>query len=116
MDGLRPDAERIGSAEMTQYQQTAWKNQCGYVAGTSVFYQNLWAGKNPPEDLRDLPELPLSDKAQLRISQSAHKPFGTYLAAPRSAVARLHRTSGTTGQAMNLAMSCLLYTSDAADD
>jgi len=105
MDGLRPDAERIGSAEMTQHQHTAWKNQCRYVAGKSVFYQHLWAGKKPPEDLRDLPELPLSDKAQLRISQSAHKPFGTYLAAPRSAVARLHRTSGTTGQAMNLAMS-----------
>ena len=105
MGALRPDAERIGAAELAQYQQTAWKNQSKYVAGKSVFYQDLWAGRNPSKDLRDLPELPLSDKARLRISQSAHKPFGTYLAAPRSAVARLYRTSGTTGQAMNLAMS-----------
>jgi phenylacetate-CoA ligase len=59
----------------------------------------------PPEDLRDLAELPLSDKAQLRISQAEHPPFGNYLAADRSAAVRLHRTSGTTGQAMNLAMS-----------
>ena len=36
-------------------------------------------------DLRDLPELPLSDKAQLRISQADHPPFGDYMAAPRSA-------------------------------
>ncbi|NNJ74050.1 MAG: phenylacetate--CoA ligase family protein [Anderseniella sp.] len=105
MGALRPDAERIGTVELAQLQQTAWENQIKYVADKSVFYQELWAGQSLPADLRDLPELPLSDKAQLRISQSEHKPFGTYLAAPRSAVARLHRTSGTTGQAMNLAMS-----------
>lgn len=105
MGALRPDAERIGTVELAQYQQAAWETQIKYVAGKSAFYQDLWAGQSLPADLRDLPELPLSDKAQLRISQSAHKPFGTYLAAPRSAVARLHRTSGTTGQAMNLAMS-----------
>ena len=45
MDGLRPDAERIGSAEMTKHQQTVWENQCKYVAGKSVFYQHLWAEK-----------------------------------------------------------------------
>ena len=38
-------------------------------------------------------------------SQSAHPPFGDYLAAPESKVARVHRTSGTTGTAMNLALS-----------
>lgn len=105
MGTLIPDAERVGTVELAQHQQTAWENQSKYVADRSVFYQDLWAGQSVPADLRDLPELPLSDKAQLRISQSALKPFGTYLAAPRSAVARLHRTSGTSGQAMNLAMS-----------
>ena len=105
MGTLIPDAERVGTVELAQHQQTAWENQSKYVADKSVFYQDLWAGQSVPADLRDLPELPLSDKAQLRISQSALKPFGTYLAAPRSAVARLHRTSGTSGQAMNLAMS-----------
>ena len=42
--------------------------------------------------LRDLPELPLSDKAQLRASQAAHPPFGDYLAAPRARANRLPRT------------------------
>jgi phenylacetate-CoA ligase len=86
-------------------QQRAWTAQAAHVAAHSAFYQALWQGAAPPTDLRDLPALPLSDKAGLRLSQAAHPPFGDYLAAPRSAANRLHRTSGTTGQAMNLAMS-----------
>jgi phenylacetate-CoA ligase len=49
--------------------------------------------------------LPLSSKAELRLSQAQSPPFGDYLAATRATVTRLHRTSGTTGQAMNLALS-----------
>ncbi len=105
MAALRPDGETAGGAELARHQQALWQDQSAYVAANSAFYRQLWAGRRPPKDLRDLPELPLSDKAQLRVSQAAHKPFGNYLAAPRHAVARLHRTSGTTGQAMNLAMS-----------
>jgi phenylacetate-CoA ligase len=86
-------------------QQEAWTAQRAHVAENSAFYQRLWGGVAPPANLRDLPALPLSDKAGLRLSQAAHPPFGDYLAAPRSAANRLHRTSGTTGQAMNLAMS-----------
>ena len=70
-----------------------------------MFYQALWDGQLPPEDLRDLAALPLSSKAQLRLSQADHPPFGSYLAGSRTQVSRLHRTSGTTGQAMNLALS-----------
>jgi phenylacetate-CoA ligase len=86
-------------------QQEAWAVQRAHVAENSAFYRALWDGAVPPTDLRDLSALPLSDKAGLRLSQAAHPPFGDYLAAPRSAANRLHRTSGTTGQAMNLAMS-----------
>lgn len=85
--------------------QTAWARQRSHVMQNSGFYRRLWAGRNVPEDLRDLADLPLSDKAQLRVSQAEHGPFGDYLATGREAVVRLHRTSGTTGQAMNLAMS-----------
>lgn len=86
-------------------QQAAWQRQRAHVAANSGFYKTLWDGTEPPTDLRDLPALPLSDKAGLRLSQAAHPPFGDYLAAPRQQANRLHRTSGTTGQAMNLAMS-----------
>lgn len=79
--------------------------QSAYVAANSTFYQRLWKGQHPPKRLEDLAELPFSDKADLRLAQPASPPFGDYLAAPLDKVNRLHRTSGTTGQAMNLAMS-----------
>ena len=85
-------------------QEEAWRIQRQHVGNNSAFYRRLWGGAEAP-DLVDLAELPLSDKADLRISQAEHPPFGDYLAAPQSAAVRVHRTSGTTGQAMNLAMS-----------
>lgn len=98
-------AERLSMADLAPHIVQAWETQRTHVAAHSPFYQTLWDGREPPRDLRDLPELPLSDKSQLRLSQAAHPPFGDYLAAPRSLANRLHRTSGTTGQAMNLALS-----------
>lgn len=98
-------AETKKQSELWQVNQTAWEKQSAYVAANSAFYQNLWAGVQPPKDLRDISVLPLSDKDQLRISQAEHPPFGNYLAATRRDAVRLHRTSGTTGQAMNLALS-----------
>ena len=99
------DAERLSAADLTRHVDDAWQAQRAYVAANSAFYRALWQGRMPPRDLRDLPELPLSDKSQLRLSQARHPPFGDYLAAPRRTANRLHRTSGTTGQAMNLALS-----------
>lgn len=98
-------AEFRSAAELLPHRQAAWRDQAARVAARSAFYQSLWDGRAPPADLRDLPALPLSDKAQLRAAQTAAPPFGTYLAAERRQAVRLHRTSGTTGQAMNLALS-----------
>jgi phenylacetate-CoA ligase len=102
---LLPGAETKSREELQPLNQAAWEKQRAYVGANSAFYRDLWAGVQPPEDLRDLPVLPLSDKAQLRVSQADHPPFGNYLAATREQAVRLHRTSGTTGQAMNLALS-----------
>jgi len=89
---------------VTSQQQGLWETQRLYVSTHSGFYQALWQGQKPPLKLQDLPELPLSSKAGLRLSQVQSPPFVDYLAASRATVTRLHRTSGTTGQAMNLAM------------
>jgi len=105
-DALLPNAERLTAAELLPHGQAAWQHQRHYVANRSAFYRRLWGeGRQPPEDLRELPELPLSDKSQLRDSQALKPPFGDYLGASPDSVQRLHRTSGTTGQAMNLALS-----------
>jgi len=105
MSGCLKGAERMPWSELAPQVAALWQAQRGYVVEHSAFYRALWAGQAPPERLEDLPELPLSDKAMLRQSQADHPPFGSYLASARRAVNRLHRTSGTTGQAMNLALS-----------
>jgi phenylacetate-CoA ligase len=99
------DAESLSAIELFPHQQAAWERQRDYVSQNSEFFRELWNGRTLPHDLRDLPELPLSEKAQLRISQERCPPFGNYLGSTREAVNRLHRTSGTTGQAMNLGLS-----------
>ncbi|SOE00316.1 phenylacetate--CoA ligase family protein [Caenispirillum bisanense] len=102
---LLPDGPFAAPDVLHAHQQALWQAQRRHVTERSAFYRDLWLGAAPPEDLRDLPALPLSDKSQLRLSQAAQPPFGDYLAAPRAQAVRLHRTSGTTGQAMNLALS-----------
>lgn len=101
---LLPGAEFRTAADLLPWQQARWAEQRARLAA-SPFYRALWDGAGPPGDLRDLPALPLSDKGQLRVAQAEAPPFGTYLAAPETSVSRLHRTSGTTGQAMNIALS-----------
>ena len=93
------------SAQPSARQQELWHKQRLYVSENSAFYQALWQGLDIPLQLEDLAQLPLTSKSQLRESQAAKPPFGNYLGASRDSVNRLHRTSGTTGQAMNLALS-----------
>ncbi|HUI17962.1 MAG TPA: phenylacetate--CoA ligase family protein [Alphaproteobacteria bacterium] len=98
-------ADFLPLAEIAKLQAARWTAQSDYVARHSAFFKHLWHGAAPPVKLAELPHLPLCDKAMLRASQAAAPPFGDYLAAEPEKVMRLHRTSGTTGQAMNLALS-----------
>jgi len=102
---LLENGHMLSLKEISNYRQNAWERQSSYVAENSVFYKRLWDGNSPPKRLEEISELPLSDKASLRLAQPASPPFGDYLAARPEKVSRLHRTSGTTGQAMNLALS-----------
>ena len=88
-----------------QLQQSQWLRQRDYVTVQSAFYQNLLGAQPLPSALTDLCELPLTDKRLLREDQAHHAPFGSYLASSGESVNRLHRTSGTTGQAMNITLS-----------
>jgi phenylacetate-CoA ligase len=100
--------ERADFADLTElaaHRQRLWESQSSYVWTSSALHRRAWDGKRPPESLAGLAELPLIDKEMLRQSQRDTPPFGDYLAAPETAIARIHRTSGTTGTAMNLALS-----------
>ena len=84
-------AEFLPPDALQAHVDAAWRLQSGHVEANSPFYRELWNGVTPPQDLRDLPSLPLSDKGGLRASQADHPPFGDYLAASRSEAVRLHR-------------------------
>lgn len=92
-------------AELAAHRQRLWERQRDYVARRSLLHRRVWGEATPPERLDDLAQLPLVDKEMLRRSQRGHPPFGDYLAADMAEIARVHRTSGTTGTAMNLALS-----------
>jgi phenylacetate-CoA ligase len=91
--------------ELAAHRQRLWESQRDYVASRSPLHRRAWKKRKPPARLADLAELPLIDKEMLRQSQRDHPPFGDYLAADNSEIVRVHRTSGTTGTAMNLALS-----------
>jgi phenylacetate-CoA ligase len=100
--------DRADFADLTAlaaHRQRCWDQQRDYVEANSAFYRRLWNGSGAPRDLNALADLPLTDKEMLRISQREHPPFGDYLAASPVSILRVHRTSGTTGTAMNLALS-----------
>lgn len=99
----RADFADLG--ELAAHRQFCWQRQRTYVEAASALHRRAWAGQAPPERLEDLPALPLIDKEMLRQSQREHAPFGDYLAAPAWRILRVHRTSGTSGTAMNLALA-----------
>lgn len=102
---LLPKADFAPLDEIVAHRQRLWSLQRDHVREHSDLYRDAWAGYAVPESLDDLPALPLVDKEVLRASQREHPPFGAYLAAAPAGVRRVHRTGGTTGEAMNLALS-----------
>jgi len=99
----RADFADLG--ELAAHRDRLWEKQREYVAARSPLHRRAWGARTAPESLEALAELPLIDKEMLRQSQREHPPFGDYLAADPARIARIHRTSGTTGTAMNLALS-----------
>lgn len=102
---LLENAEFADLDDLAAHREHLWQAQKDYVHAHSGLHQRLWGGKAPPERLEAIAELPFTDKELLRTSQRDHGPFGDYLAADPSVISRIHRTSGTTGTAMNLCLS-----------
>ncbi len=90
---------------LARHRQACWETQRDYVAARSPLHRRAWNGAAPPRRPEELPGLPTTDKEMLRVSQRDHPPFGDYLAAAPDQVLRVHRTSGTSGTAMNLALA-----------
>lgn len=100
-----PRGDFTALSELRVLQARRFEAQVAYVVRSSDFYRRLWQGSTPKPRLEALEAFPFTDKEMLRADQRAHPPFGSYLASAPERIARVHRTSGTTGAAMNLALS-----------
>lgn len=99
-------ADFLDPADIRLIQADRWRSQSAYVQSRSGFYRQLYDGfRAIPDALERLTDLPFTDKQMLREDQERYRPFGSYLAADPACIMRMHRTSGTTGAAMNLALS-----------
>ena len=91
--------------DLAAHRQALWERQRGYILERSPLLRDVWGVQEVPSLLEDIESLPLVDKELLRASQRSAPPFGAYLAADPVDVLRIHRTGGTSGEAMNLALS-----------
>lgn len=103
---LHPEIECLGAGDLERLQHEKWDRQWERVRARSVFYRRkLGPLASRSIGLERLAELPLTDKEELRASQEAEPPYGDYVACGPDRIIRIHRTSGTTGRALNLAYS-----------
>lgn len=103
--GAIANAEYLDPGEIEAIQRARWARQADYVQSASAFYRVRLGAARLSGRLEELADLPFTDKEMIRADQRENPPFGSYLAAPAARIARVHRTSGTTGAAMNLALS-----------
>lgn len=94
-------ADFLAPVDIADIQKKRWRLQADYVSATSQFYNN----QSFSGDLAELADIPFTDKEMIRDDQRDNPPFGSYIAAAPEAVSRVHRSSGTSGVAMNLALS-----------
>jgi phenylacetate-CoA ligase len=97
-------AEFAAADDIAEIQQSNWLEQRTRL-GSSEFYKRFLGQEAFPESIEEITTLPFSDKSMLRADQADHPPFGSYLAADPDRISRVHRTSGMTGQAMNIVLS-----------
>lgn len=100
-----PDIETLSFAERVELEENALAQQFAYVMTHSAFYQHKLRGAENILTRAELATLPFTEKDELRASQAEFPPFGNYLAAPMEHVSRVHKTSGTTGRPLYIALT-----------
>ncbi|HEY6406590.1 MAG TPA: AMP-binding protein, partial [Ktedonobacteraceae bacterium] len=103
------DIETMQPAALRKLENENLRTQLDYVWSQSAFYQAKFAEagvkREMIRDLADLSLLPFTEKDECRRNQLEHAPFGSYLATDQERVIRAHKTSGTTGRALYVALT-----------
>lgn len=103
------DIETMSRTALLQVENARLQDQLDYVWATSPFYQAKFSAagvkRQAIRDLADLPLLPFTEKDEIRQDQQEYPPFGSYLATTPERLIRVHKTSGTTGRALYIALT-----------
>jgi phenylacetate-CoA ligase len=101
--------ETISLEELRQLEDEYLQKQLDYVWSNSAFYRTKFANAGIKREairgMADLPLLPFTEKDECRRDQQEYAPFGSYLATTPERVIRAHKTSGTTGRALYVALT-----------
>lgn len=97
--------EALDAKELDARHETLLAQQLAHVMAHSAFYQRKFAGVEYISNRSELAGLPFTEKEELRASQQEHPPFGDYLAVSPAEISRVHKTSGTTGRPLYIAMT-----------
>ena len=101
-DYLDPEIETMKPGDLRLLQQAKLATQLDYLFARSPFYREKFAAAGIRREdfcnLKDLARFPFTAKEELRESQQAFPPLGSYMAADMKDVIRLHASTGTTGR------------------
>jgi phenylacetate-CoA ligase len=97
-----PEVESLPWEEQLVLDDSAYREQLGYLFERSDFYRAKLAGAGfgsaeQAGGLAEIGALPLTDKAELRDGVTPDNPVGTHLCASPEEIVRIYSTSGTTG-------------------
>jgi phenylacetate-CoA ligase len=99
---LDPAVETLPWAEQLAVDDEMYRTQVAYLFDRSPFYREKlasagFASAAAVGGLRDIAQLPLTEKAELRATCTPANPIGAHLCASPSELVRIYSTSGTTG-------------------
>lgn len=100
---LHPEFETLSARAVRDYQNALWAEQWPYVRASQFYRRKLGALASRDLSLEAIGDLPFTEKDELRKSQEVSSPFGDYVHCGQDEIARLHKTSGTTGRPLYLA-------------
>ena len=97
--------ETLAADQLERRHEALLTQQFAHVMAHSAFYQKKFTQVEYISNRSELAELPFTEKDELRASQELHPPFGDYLAVSADEISRVHKTSGTTGRPLYIALT-----------
>ena len=76
-------------------------NKIKFYVNSSNFYKNVYADLH----LNEFSDIPLISKKDILLDQAMNPPFGSNVIVERKDIARIHRTSGTSGKPLLLSLT-----------